>query len=221
MSSPVSGRRLLAVVMVTAVLLLLAAGCQQKQQNAPQAEGSKPAAATAQLPQPMLDALHGKAPGGQTAPPQGMPGMPPQGMPMAMPQGGGMSPGGMKMPGGMPRVPSTIIVSDEIKRSWKAVVVQVSEAGGATKDYRVPINGQLAIPGSGLTLKVEGFLPDFKMTAAGITSLSNTPKNPAARVMVVEGGKTIFKGWLFKLFPEAHPFQHPKYRVILKDAVAA
>ena len=218
MNSRLLGWRPLSLLTVALAILLLALGCQQGKKPP---EGAKPGPGTAQLPQQMLDALHGKQPEGAQAPGAPMP-------PMAMPQGApqGMGPGMMQgapqgMPGGVPRVPGNIIVPEQVKKGWKAVVVQVVEAGGATKDYRIAINDQLIIPGSGLTLKVESFLPDFKMTPQGITSLSNEPKNPAARVVVVEGGKTIFKGWLFKLFPEAHPFQHPKYRLLLKDWVAA
>jgi len=220
MTNPLRWRPL-ALLTVAVVLVALAAGCQKKEQAPPQPQGAKPAAGpTAQMPQSMLDALHGKqpegpAPGAPMMPPGGMPpqGMPPQGMAQGMPPGGG----GM----GMPKVARQVIVPEAVKRSWKGIVVQVAEAGKGTKDYQVPIHGQLAIPGSGLTLTVEDFLPDFKMTPQGITSLSNEPKNPAAKVVVVEGGKPIFKGWLFKLFPEAHPFQHPKYHLVLKSGVAA
>jgi hypothetical protein len=220
MKLPLLGWRSLAFIAVVFAALLLATACQQNKQQPPQAQGEKAAAEpTAQLPQNMLDALHGKRADGSPAPAEGTPpGMPPQGM-MAKGAPAGMAGG---MPGGMkPHVPAAVIVPEAVKKGWKAVVLQVIEKGGATKDYKIPINGEMAIPGSSLTVKVESFLPDFKMTQQGITSLSNQPKNPAAKVRVVEGGKPVFNGWLFKMFPEAHPFEHPKYRMILKDYVAA
>jgi len=243
MKTPKLGwRPLLIAAGAVAVLTLIVGGCQQKQQPPQPQQGEKPAVAgspMAQMPQNMLDALHGKRPEGAPAqaampqgmmPSQGMPpqGMPPQGMPGGMPpqgmppQGmaGGMPPQG-GMPGGMPKVVRKVSVPDSVKKGWKAVVVQVAESGGAAKDYQVPVGGKITIPGSALTVQVESFLPDFKMTPQGITSMSNDPKNPAAQVVVLDGGKPVFKGWLFKLYPDAHPFQHPKYHLTLKNGVAA
>jgi hypothetical protein len=37
----------------------------------------------------------------------------------------------------------------------------------------------------------------------------------------MEGGKEIFKGWLFVRFPEAHPFEHPKYALRLVELLPA
>lgn len=211
------GWRTLSVVAVAAVMVILALGCQQQQQQQPpQPEGQQAASPTAQMPQGMLDALHGKKPEGETgisAPP----GMPPAGMP---PQGAGAQ-AGPAMPMGMPKVAREVVVPEAVKNAWKSVTLEVAEAGGAKKDYDVAIHGKLDIPGSGLSVQVVEFLPDFKMTPQGITSATNEPKNPAAKVIVVEGGKQIYKGWLFKLYPEAHPFQHPKYQLSLKGWKAA
>jgi hypothetical protein len=210
--NPLPGWRPLALLTAALAVFLLASGCQQGKAPQQQKEGKSARDATAEIPQPMLDALHGKRP--EDVPAPAMPPAPPSMAPEAQ-----AAPG--RMPVGMPRVPAKVTVPDEVKKAWKAVIVEVAEAGGATKDYKVTVPGEITIPGSGLRLKVESFLPDFKMTPGGITSLSNEPNNPAARVEVVEDGKTVFKGWLFKLYPEAHPFQHPKYRVVLKDWVAS
>jgi hypothetical protein len=221
MNSSSLGWRPLIIVVAVLAIFVLAAGCQQKQEPA-KPEGNQPAGPTAQMPQNMLDALHGKQPegGAQMTPPPG--GMPPAGMaPAGMAQGGMAQGGAPGMPAGMPKVARQVVVSEAVKKGWKGVVVQVTEKGGASKDYQVAIHGKLDIPGSSLTVQVEEFLPDFKMTPQGITSVSNEPKNPAVKVVVVEGGKPVFKGWLFKMFPDAHPFQHPKYHLSLKNGVAA
>jgi hypothetical protein len=49
------------------------------------------------------------------------------------------------------------------------------------------------------------------MDGTTLTSQSNEPKNPAAQVLIMEGGKEVFKGWLFMLYPTTHAFQHPRY----------
>ncbi|MFH0808914.1 MAG: hypothetical protein V2A77_00355 [Pseudomonadota bacterium] len=241
MNSPVHGWWPRAVVAAGTVSLMFVLACQQQSEKPSEATGGQKAASpTAQMPQNMLDALHGKtgetpslqpqgpmpAPG-QTVPPQGMAapsmqGVPQQGM-QGMPNKGvqGMPKGMKGMPMRLGAVPKKIVVPAQVKNGWKAVVLEMTETGGASKSYEIAVNGGMAVPGSGLTLKVVSFLPDFKMTAEGFTSSSNEPKNPAAKVVVVEKGKTIFEGWLFKLHPDVHPFQHPKYRLTLKNGVAA
>jgi hypothetical protein len=59
------------------------------------------------------------------------------------------------------------------------------------------------------------------MQGTTLTSQSNEPKNPAAQIRVSEGGKEIFKGWLFALYPTTHAFQHPRYGFTLKGYVPA
>ncbi|HDZ88696.1 MAG TPA: DUF2155 domain-containing protein, partial [Nitrospirae bacterium] len=40
-------------------------------------------------------------------------------------------------------------------------------------------------------------------------------------VTVLDGGREIFKGWLYSKFPTIHPFQHDKYGLTLKEAVTS
>ena len=54
-----------------------------------------------------------------------------------------------------------------------------------------------------------------------ITSRSEKLNNPAAQVKITEGGKDVFKGWMFAKFPETHAFEHPKYGLKLVDFVPA
>jgi hypothetical protein len=66
---------------------------------------------------------------------------------------------------------------------------------------------------------VGDFLPALQVGGAEVTSSSNDPVNPAVFVTVLDGGKEIFKGWLFSKFPEMQPFEHPKYRITLVEGV--
>jgi hypothetical protein len=36
---------------------------------------------------------------------------------------------------------------------------------------------------------------------------------------VLEEDKELFKGWLYSKFPAIHPFEHPKYAVMLKNGI--
>jgi hypothetical protein len=62
---------------------------------------------------------------------------------------------------------------------------------------------------------VETFLPAFIMDDARMTSSSNKATNPAARIVIEEEGKLIYRGWLFGLYPDTHAFQHPRYNFTL------
>jgi hypothetical protein len=83
----------------------------------------------------------------------------------------------------------------------------------------VALGQRLKIPGSAIDVEVLDFLPDLTITNSTFTSVSNEPNNPSVHVIVREGDKEIFKGWLFSLFPTIHPFQHAQFGVTLKEGV--
>jgi len=120
------------------------------------------------------------------------------------------------------RKESVVVVPDNVKGKWKAVKIAViNKASNKETVYTVAIGSQVAITGSDLIISVENFLPHFVINGTTLTSLSNEPKNPAAQIRIMEGGKEIWKGWLFSLYPVQHAFQHPKYGFTLVDFVPA
>ncbi len=136
--------------------------------------------------------------------------------------------GGMGMPGeagGAPGLMSggpekKITVPDAVKGSWKAVKVEVDyKKAKSKKVLTVPVNSDVKVPDTDMTLKVGPFLPHFAMSADAITSNSNNLENPAVSVDVVQGGKVIFHGWLFSKFPDIHPFQNDTIGLKLVEAV--
>jgi hypothetical protein len=117
---------------------------------------------------------------------------------------------------------AVVVVPDSVKGKWKAVKIAVTDKTVNKETvYTVAIGAQFAIPNTGLSIKVENFLPHFTMDGTTHTSASNEPKNPAAQVKVYEGDKEIFKGWLFSLYPTTHALQHPKYGFTLVDFIPA
>ncbi len=117
---------------------------------------------------------------------------------------------------------STIVEPPVSKGKWRAVVVAVSDRkSGKELICEVAVGSQVAVPASDISIAVDNFLPDFTMQGTVLTSESNELKNPAARIRVFEGGKEIFKGWLFSLFPTTHSFQHPRYSFTLKGFIPA
>ncbi|MBI5848278.1 MAG: DUF2155 domain-containing protein [Nitrospirae bacterium] len=128
------------------------------------------------------------------------------------------APGGEQVT--MPKGQTTVSLPDAVKGKWKAVVVVVEEKASKKKsEYTINVNSDFKIPGSNIKLAVGEFIPDFKMDGLTITSLSNEPNNPAVGLKVMEDEKEVFKGWLYSKFPAIHPFEHPKYAVLLKSGV--
>ncbi|HEY5513148.1 MAG TPA: DUF2155 domain-containing protein [Geomonas sp.] len=120
------------------------------------------------------------------------------------------------------KAPSVVVVPESVKGKWKAVKIAVVDKNAeGQKIYTIAIGTELKLPGSDLTLSVDNFLPHFVMEGTTLTSQSNELKNPAAQLRVIEGGREINKGWLFALYPTAHPFQHPHYGFTLVDYVPA
>lgn len=120
----------------------------------------------------------------------------------------------------MPPGETQIIVPETVKGKWAAIKLTIEDkVARKVEDVTIKLNDEYAVPGSDLRIKVGEFLPDFKMEGSIITSSSSELNNPAVRVVVFEGDKEIFKGWLYSKFPAIHPFQHEKYGISLKEGV--
>jgi hypothetical protein len=117
---------------------------------------------------------------------------------------------------------TTVVDPPVSKGKWRAVVVGVTDKQtGKELLYEVPLGAQASALNSDLSISAENFLPHFIMQGTVLTSQSNEPKNPAVQIKVFEGGKEIFKGWLFALYPTTHAFQHPRYGFTLKGYIPA
>jgi len=115
-----------------------------------------------------------------------------------------------------------VVIPDEVQGRWKAVKIAVlDKETNKEQVYEVEIGGEFPLPGSELVMKVKNFLPAFIMDGTTMTSASNETKNPAAQIVIAEGEKEVFKGWLFSLYPGTHAFQHPRYSFTLVDFVPA
>ncbi|MBJ6726120.1 DUF2155 domain-containing protein [Geomesophilobacter sediminis] len=117
---------------------------------------------------------------------------------------------------------STVVVPPAVKGKWKAVKIEITDKiSKKSTVLTVGIGSKEKIPGSDLTIEVENFLPHFVMEGTTLTSESNDLKNPAVQMRISQGGKEIYKGWLFKLFPTIHAFQHPQYGFALVGYIPA
>jgi hypothetical protein len=145
--------------------------------------------------------------------------------PLLPPGHPGMS-GGMPPSGGMPadsapKMDRAVMVPKEVATKWSAVKLIVDDkVAKSSKEYTVAIGSELAVPNTKVTIRVLTFLPHFKMGDKDITSASNEPNMPAAQVLIQEPGKPEWKGWLFSLAPDMHPFEHATIGVKLAGGVS-
>jgi muconolactone delta-isomerase len=131
---------------------------------------------------------------------------------------GGMPAG---MSASMPKIDRTVTVPKEVSAKWSAVKLAVEDkVTKSKKEYTVTVGSELAVPNTKVKIKVLAFLPDFKMVDKEITSLTAKPNNPAVQVTVNEPGKEEWKGWLYSMHPEIHPFPHDKLAVTLVGGVS-
>ncbi len=190
-------------LIVMTLVALVAAGCGQKAAdktaaNEPQAQSAHqnmPADTGSESPSDMpQDATHQKA----------------------------MAEGGMGgMHGGM-GVNTEVQLDPAVKAAWKAVRLEVVEQkSGAKEVVEASFGSAEKLGSSNLIATVDTFVPDFVMGADGIGSRSPQPNNPAAHVVISEGGKTVFDGWLFAKMRDIHPFVHDAYEVFLVEGVPA
>jgi len=120
------------------------------------------------------------------------------------------------------RPEARVVVPDEVQGRWRAVKIAVLDKETSKEQiYTVEIGSELTLGESGLLLVVKNFLPAFIMDGTTMTSASNETKNPAAQIVITEGEKEVYKGWLFSLYPGTHAFQHPRYSFTLVDFVPA
>ncbi len=126
----------------------------------------------------------------------------------------------------IPRGKSQVIIPDSVKGKWSAAMIIFEDRIAKKKqEYTVKLNSDFLVPNSNIKVTVGEFFPDFRMEGITLTSASNQPNNPALAIKVFESDKQIFPapgrqwGWLFAKVPSIHPFEHPKYGIILKKGV--
>ena len=131
--------------------------------------------------------------------------------------------GGMPQTGmpDMPKVDRKIVVPKDVAAKWKSVKLTIeNKTAKTTKEYVIAVGSEQAVPNTSMKVKVLAFLPDFRMGEKDITSASDKPNNPAAQVSVSDGGKEVWKGWLYSMHPGIHPFQSEKIGLTLNGGVS-
>ena len=115
-----------------------------------------------------------------------------------------------------------LVVPDEVRKEWKGVSISVKDKKtGVKKKYQIGIGENMKIPDSELDIKAVAILPDFqiKHQIGIITSTSNKPNNPAAKIVIQERGKELFRSWIYQKLPTVNAFNHEKFEVLLIEAI--
>ncbi|MFC1549398.1 hypothetical protein ACFL4R_00820 [Nitrospirota bacterium] len=133
-----------------------------------------------------------------------------QGLPQGHPEGG-------DAPISAPQE-RQLVVPDDVKGMWKGIALNIEDKESSKVTVEnVALGAEYMIPGTEITIKADAFLPDFIMEGPVITSRSAELNNPAAKIIVTEGGEEIFSSWIYANHPAIHPFMHEKYGITLKE----
>jgi len=121
-----------------------------------------------------------------------------------------------------PAVPSKLQIPPEVLKVYSGIRMTWKDASSKKEgSLEAPLGQVVPIPGSDsdLAVRADAYLPAFTMSADVITSSGVEEQNPAARITVLEKGQEIWAGWIFNRFPDVHPFQHPRFSLLLAGGV--
>ena len=114
-----------------------------------------------------------------------------------------------------------IVEPEFLKNQWSGVNLKVTnKKTGESFTEQVLLKTVHPIKQTGLTVQVLHFFPSFLMTNEHITSVSNEPKNPAAKVIILENDKKLMDHWMFSRMPQVHGFSHDLWQIELVDGIA-
>jgi hypothetical protein len=110
---------------------------------------------------------------------------------------------------------------------WKTVKLGITDKK-LNRDLIVPIDigTTVSIPETGLSIKLNYFLPDFMVKGAKATTVSNELKNPAVSLSITDkdtkdpstGNVLTLNGLLFSRFHN-DAMNHPRYNFVLVEFI--
>ena len=116
--------------------------------------------------------------------------------------------------------PTRLEVPPAVTQAFSGIRLAWKDAkDGKEGILEVPIGATAPLPDPAFVVRADVFLPAFTMAGGVVTSEGVEPQNEAARITVLESGKEIFGGWIFKRFPDVHPFTHPRFKLLLEGGV--
>ncbi|VAV82840.1 hypothetical protein MNBD_DELTA01-250 [hydrothermal vent metagenome] len=120
---------------------------------------------------------------------------------------------GVSAGGSMSAKGKDVRLSDALKAKWSTVEIEVTEAG-KKKEILITVGKKTKV-GKTYSILVDAFIPEYTMFEDHIGTRGDEPKNPAIRVELFEGDKSIAKGWVFKRLADFNSYQNEKVGVVL------
>lgn len=107
-------------------------------------------------------------------------------------------------------------ISDAVKARWKEVKLEIRDNNEKrTEAVTIQVGQTVTLTKDGYKLKVETFVPDYAIAENRIESRSNEPKNPAVLVELIQGDKTVARGWVFRNFPDFNSYNSERFPISL------
>jgi len=117
---------------------------------------------------------------------------------------------------------NNVVLPDDIKRKWPALKLKIrNNVSGSYDEYTVNVGGDIDIASMGLKIGVKYFVPDFKREGTNIKTASDQPNNPAAMIAVLQSGREIYSGWVYKNNPSLNTFTHGTFDIVLGDGIVS
>jgi hypothetical protein len=104
-------------------------------------------------------------------------------------------------------------LSDALRAKWSTIELEVSENGQKTV-IKVKVGEKIKV-GAVYSVLVDVFIPEYAMYEDYIGTRGDEPKNPAIRVELFEGDKSLARGWVFKNLADFNSYQEEKLGVVL------
>jgi hypothetical protein len=104
-------------------------------------------------------------------------------------------------------------VTDALRAKWSTIEIEVSESG-QKKVIKVKVGEKIKV-GNTYSVLVDVFIPEYAMYDDYIGTRGEEPKNPAIRVELFEGDKSLARGWVFKSLPDFNSYNSEKLGVVL------
>lgn len=108
-----------------------------------------------------------------------------------------------------------VFLKEEVKAKWQEVKLELTEGKSKASQAVTAKVGSTVKLDERFKLKVDAFVPDYAIAENRIESRSNEANNPAVLVELMEGDKTVAKGWIFKDFPEFNSYTDDRFPVKL------
>lgn len=135
----------------------------------------------------------------------------------SQPAGGAYDPsqhtGAVGTGGSMSAKGKDVRLSDELRAKWSVVEIEVS-VGDKKNVIEVKVGEKVKVDKT-YSVLVDAFIPEYTMFEDHIGTRGDEPKNPAIRVELFEGDKSLARGWVFKKLPDFNSYQSDKLGVVL------